>query len=137
MDDKLLAVLIGVMFGALGYWVATFWMKPLLQYREIRSKILIDLIFYAQVTNADGLNERMKALYEDRVVSNRRLSSELTACLLELPFWYTWWLVRIRRQIPERAAIDLIGFSNTTEFVEGTKRVDRIKTALGFKSEVV
>jgi len=136
MDEKLFAVLIGVVTGTVGYWFTTFWMKPILQYRELRSKVLIDLIFYAQVINADGLNERMKNLYEERVVSNRRLSAELTACFLDLPFWYKWWL-RSRGHMPERAAIDLIGFSNTTEYEAAAKRVERIKAALGIKAEMV
>ena len=136
MDDKLLAVLIGVFTGAVGYWFTTFWMKPILQYRELRSKVLIDLVFYAQVINADGLNERMKARYEERIVSNRRLSAELTACFLESPFWYQWWL-RARGHMPERAATDLIGLSNTTDYEAAFKRVERIKVALGIKVEVV
>ena len=136
MDEKLLAVLIGVIAGTVGYWFTTFWMKPILQYRELRSKVLIDLIFYAQVINADGLNERMKSLHEDRVLANRRLSAELTACLLELPFWYKRWL-QLRGHKPERATADLIGFSNTTEYEAANKRVERIKTALGIKVEVV
>jgi len=136
MDDKLLAALIGVVTGALGYWFTTFWMKPILQYREIRSKVLIDLIFYAQVINADGLNQRMQQLYEDRVVSNRRLSAELTACFSDLPFWYRWWL-RSRNHMPERAATDLIGFSNTTEYDAAAKRVERIKAALGIRTDRV
>jgi hypothetical protein len=136
VDDKLLAVLMGVITGAAGYWFTTFWMKPLLQYRELRSKVLIDLIFYAQVIDADGLNERMQKLYEERIVSNRRLSAELIACFLELPFWYKWWL-RLRGHMPERAATDLIGFSNTNEYDAAAKRVERIKAALGIKAEVV
>lgn len=136
MNEKLLAVLIGVITGTVGYWFTTFWMKPILQYRELRSKVLIDLIFYAQVINADGLNERMQELYEERVVSNRRLSAELTACFLDLPLWYKWW-IRSRGHMPERAATDLIGFSNTTEFEAAAKRVERIKVALGIKAEVV
>ena len=135
MDDKLLAVLIGVITGTAGYWFTTFWMKPILQYHELRSKVLIDLIFYAQVINADGLSERMQKLYEDRVVANRRLSAELTACSLELPFWYKWWLWS-RGHMPERAATDLIGFSNTTEYEAASKRVERIKGALGITVEV-
>ena len=130
MDDKLLAVLMGVVSGAVGYWFTTFWMKPVLQYRELRSKVLVDLIFYAQVINADGLNDRMKEHYEQRVVSNRRLSAELTACILELPFWYKLWL-RFRGHQPERAASDLIGFSNTTEYEAASNRVGRIKVAFG------
>ena len=136
MDDKLLAVLIGVITGAAGYWFTTFWMKPILQYRELRSKVLIDLVFYAQVINADGPNERMKALYEERIVSNRRLSAELTACFLELPFWYKWWL-RASGHMPERAATDLIYLANTTDYEAAIKRVERIKVALGIKVEVV
>ena len=136
MDEKLLAILIGVIAGAVGYWFTTFWMKPILQYHELRSKVLIDLIFYAQVINADGLNERMKSLHEDRVLANRRLSAELTACLLELPFWYKRGL-QLRGHKPERATADLIGFSNTTEYEAANKRVERIKTALGIKVEVV
>lgn len=136
MDEKLLTVLIGVVAGTLGYWFTTFWMKPILQYRELRSKVLIDLIFYAQVINAEGLNERMQKLYEDRVVANRRLAAELIACLLELPFWYKRWL-RLSGHMPERAATDLIGFSNTTEYEIASKRVERIKIALGIKVEVV
>ena len=136
MDDKLLAVLIGVIAGTAGYWFTTFWMKPILQYRELRSKVLIDLIFYGQVINADGLNERMQTLYEERVVSNRRLSAELTACFLELPFWYKLWL-RSRGHMPERAATDLMGFSNTTEYKAAATRVERIKGALGIKAKVV
>jgi hypothetical protein len=136
MDDKLLAVLIGTITGAFGYWFTTFWMKPILQYRELRSKVLIDLIYYAQVVNADGLNERMKNLYEERIVSNRRLSAELTACFSDLPPWYKWWL-RVRGHMPERAATDLIGFSNTTDYEGASRRVERIKVALGIKAEVV
>ena len=134
MDEKLLAVLIGVITGTVGYWFTTFWMKPILQYRELRCKVLVDLIFFAQVINADGLNERMKMLYEDRIVANRRLSAELTACLLELPFWYEWWL-RLRGHMPERAANDLIGFSNTTDYEAASKHVERIKNALGIEVE--
>jgi hypothetical protein len=136
MDDKLLAVLIGVITGTMGYWFTTFWMKPILQYRELRSKILIDLIFYAQVINADGLNDRMQKLYEDRVLANRRLSAELTACILELPPWYAW-LLRKRGHVPERAATNLIGFSNTREYEAASKRVEQIKVALGIKVEVI
>lgn len=136
MYEKLLTALIAVVTGTLGYFLTTFWMKPIIRYRELRNKILSDLIFYAQVVNADGLNERMKKLYEERIESNRRLSAELTTCFLELPRWYKWWL-RHGGQLPERAATDLIGFSNTTDYEAAAKRVERIKAALGIKTEMV
>ena len=134
MDEKLLAVLFGIVAGAMGYWIATFWMKPILQYRELRMKVFADFIFYAQVVNADGLNDRMKTLYEERITSNRRHSADLAACLTELPSWYRWWLQR-KGQAPERAASHLIGYSNTTEYETAAKVMIAIKKALGFRGD--
>ena len=131
MDDKLVAVLLGTVAGAAGYWISTFWMKPILQYREIRSKVFSDFIFYAQVINAERLNDRMKKLHEDRTLANRRHSADLAACLTELPRWYKWWLGR-KGQSPESAVTNLIGYSNTTEYDAADKKIRAIKKALGF-----
>jgi hypothetical protein len=136
MDDKLISVLVGVVAGAIGYWFTTFWMKPILRYRELRSKVLSDLIYFAQVINADGLNERMQKLYEERIEANRLSSAELTACLLELPSWYKAWL-QFHGYNPGAAAQDLIGFSNTTDYDAAAKKVERIKAALGIQTTVV
>lgn len=134
MDEKLIAVLLGIVAGALGYWISTFWMKPILQYRDIRLRVFSDFIFYAQATNAEGLNDRMKKLYEDRTMANRRNSADLAAYLHDLPAWYKWWLHR-RGQSPERAVSHLIGYSNTTEYEAADKRVVAIKKALGFNDD--
>ncbi len=136
MDEKLIVVLIGIVSGAIGYWITTFWMKPILQYRELKSKILIDLIFYAQVVNAKGLDQSMKSLYEKRIESNRRHSAELTANFIELPTWYKIWLKLLGYNL-EKAAQNLIGYSNTTEYAEALKRVECIKQCLCIKSDVV
>jgi hypothetical protein len=132
MDEKIFAVLLGIVAGAIGYWLTTFWMRPILQYRELRKKVFADFIFYAQVINADGLNDRMKALHEERITSNRRHSADLAACLTELPSWYKWWLRR-NGQSPETAARHLIGYSNTTKHEAAAKVMKAIKKALGFK----
>lgn len=134
MDEKLLAIFLGVVSGAIGYWITTFWMKPILGYRELRVKVFADFIFYAQVVNAQGLNDRMKELYEQRITSNRRHSADLAACITELPPWYRWWLNR-KGQAPERAASLLIGYSNTTEYEPAAKMMMAIKKALGFKGD--
>ena len=130
MDEKLLAVLIGVAAGAAGYWISTFWMKPILQFRELRLKVFADFIYYAQVVNAQGLNERMQNLYEDRVLANRRSSADLAACIVDLPFWYKWWLRR-RGFSTERAAGHLIGYSNTTDYDNAAEAMRAIKQSLG------
>jgi hypothetical protein len=135
MDTNIVAAFIGVAAGAAGYWVTTFWMRPLLQYRELRMKVHADFIFYAQVVNAAGLNERMQNLYEDRVLANRRNSAELVACLGELPSWYKKRLVR-QGQAPVSAARHLIGYSNTTEYEAAAKLAAAIKRELGIQGEV-
>ncbi|MDD1630983.1 MAG: hypothetical protein LUP91_02115 [Methylococcaceae bacterium] len=74
MDEKLLAVLLGIIAGGIGYWITTFWMKPILQYRELRLKVFADFIFYAQVVNADGL-----------MVASQEGSSSRDGC--KPPYW--------------------------------------------------
>lgn len=132
MDEKFLAVVLGIVSGAAGYWITTFWMKPILQYRELRTKIFADFIYYAQVVNADGLSNRMKDLYEERIIANRRSSADLAACANELPAWYRWWLRR-KNVFPDRSASHLIGYSNTTEYDQAAKVERAIKKWLGFE----
>lgn len=85
MDPKLVAVFIGIVSGATGYWFITFSIQPILRYKNIRNQVLMDFIYYAQVVNADDLNEEMKALYRERILANRKSSAQLTAAILELP----------------------------------------------------
>lgn len=131
--DKLITIMVGLVTGFIGYWFTTFWMKPILQYRELRSSILSDFIFYAQVIDPADLHERLLKLYERRIESNRKNSAELSACLLELPKWYLWWLHR-RGYKPEGVPSDLIGYSNTTKDDDARKRINRIKKCLGLKT---
>lgn len=134
MDTNILTAIIGLVAGAGGYWFTTFWMKPILQYREIRSKVLADLIYYAQVVNADGLGQRMQELLSERIHANRRAAAELAACLYELPRWYLWWLNWIGQK-PDVAATNLIGYSNTSDFDMAEKRVQIIRKSLGLPAE--
>ena len=94
MDVNLWAVLIGIVAGALGYWFTTFSMQPILRFRDFRNQVLMDFIYYAQVINADGLNDKMKALYQERVLANRRASAQLSAAIQDLPRWYLFYLKR-------------------------------------------
>jgi hypothetical protein len=75
INDNLVAVLFGIVSGAVGYWFTTFWMKPILQYRELRSSIFADMIFYAQVTNAHKEDLRKQQLVVERIAANRRHSA--------------------------------------------------------------
>ncbi len=134
MDVNIVTALIGVSAGAIGYWLSTFSVQPILRYRDFRSQVLKDFIYYAQVVNAERLNEEMQALYKERVLANRKTSAALTAAILELPCWYKWYL-RTKGLSPEDGAMRLIGYSNTTDHETANRLSASIRSALGLPSE--
>jgi hypothetical protein len=134
MDIGLLSALIGLIAGAFGYWFTTFNMQPILRFRDLRNQVLMDFIYYAQVINAEGLNEEMQALYRERKLANRRTSSQLTAAIQDLPIWYLICL-KHKGYRPEEAARHLIGYSNTTEYEQAHKVEAAIRRQLGLPKE--
>lgn len=134
MDINLVTALIGITAGALGYWLSTFHIQPILRFNDVRNQILIDFIYYAQVINAAGSNDEMQNLYRDRVLANRRASAQLFAATVCLPCWYRWHL-KHKKWEPEEAAKFLIGFSNTTEDEQAAKVEAIIRMKIGLPPE--
>ena len=130
MDSGLWVAIIGVGAGAFGYWFSNFSVQPILRYKNVRSKIVRDFIYYGQVVNADGLNDEMKALYRERVLENRSSSAELSAILERLPGWYLWYLERKGLQLGT-AASRLIGYANNTEWTKAHEIERSIRRDLG------
>lgn len=128
--------LLGLIAGGLGYLIVTFHFTPIIRYLNTKHDILSDLIFFANATNAEGLNEKMKERLERRIESNRRHSSELTACYFDLPFWYKKWL-EYKNENPQDASTNLMGLSNTFDFDVVDKRVEKIKKLLRFDTKVI
>lgn len=126
--------LIGITAGIIGYWFSTFSVQPILRYRNVRNKVLMDFIYYAQVIKAENLNDEMKKLYKERRLSNRKTSAELSAAILDLPKWYLYYL-KLRGQNPTEAARHLIGFSNTSEYDQSAKVGAKIRKQLGLPEE--
>ncbi|KAF3976911.1 MAG: hypothetical protein HFP77_10065 [Methylococcales symbiont of Iophon sp. n. MRB-2018] len=92
MDTTLQAVLIGAVSGSIGYWFSTFSVQPILRYKNIRNQVLIDFVYFAQVVNAEGLNDEMQKLHHERILANRKASAELNAAIAKLSFWYSRFL---------------------------------------------
>jgi len=67
----------------------------------------MDFIYYAQVVNADGLNDEMQALFQERGLANRKSSALLSAAVLDLPKWYLRYL-EYKGLAPEVAAKHLL-----------------------------
>lgn len=136
ITKELWAPFLGLLGGALGYLIVTFYFRPIHRYLEIRDQVVSDLVFYADATNADGLNENMQAKVWNRVESNKRHSADLWACHLNLPTTYKWYLW-IRRERPDAAAKEMMGLSNTFDHEAAANRVDRIKVYLRIDSEEI
>ena len=134
MDVGLWAALIGIVAGAIGYWFTTFSMQPILRFRDVRNQVLMDFIYYAQVINADGLNDEMQELFRERGLANRKTSAQLSAAVLDLPCWYLRYL-KCKSLAPEVAAKHLIGYSNTTDYDQAHKIEDAIRRRLGLPQE--
>lgn len=130
MDVKLLAVIIGIVCGAIRYWFATLFMQPIFRYRELRNNVLSDFIYYAQVINADSLNFDMRNLHRQRSFANRKRSAKLNAAILVLPVLYLWRLKQ-KGMHSEEAAKKLIRYSNTFEYEQAHKVESTIRKHLG------
>lgn len=134
MDVSIVSVIIGVGAGALGFWVSTFWIQPILRYRDLKHKIHRDFIYFAQVINVQDLNDDMQILYRERTLSNRNMSASLSAAVLELPPLYKMYL-KFKGLDPRSAAEQLIGYSNTTEYEMSHKIQASIRKKLGLPPE--
>lgn len=135
MDSSLVAAFVGITAGAIGYWLSTFAVQPILKFREVRFRIHSEFIYYAQVIKADGFSDEMKTLHRERILANRRSSAQLSAAYLELPCWYRYYLGK-RGMKPQHAVRRLIGFSNTTEYDAAHEAEDAIKRFLNIPREI-
>jgi len=94
----------------------------------------MDFIYYAQVINAEKLNDDMKALYKERVLANRRSSAQLSAAIQELPVWYLGYL-RTKRLSARRSSASSYWISNTTEYDAADKKENAIRRHLGLEKQ--
>ncbi len=127
-------LLFSLVAGAGGFLIITFWFQPILRYRSIKYQIISDLFFYANVVNADGLNEEMQERLKKRIQADRRNSSDLEACIPTLPGWYRYWLKK-RGEETGKAAEELLRLSNTFNHMKASGSVDLIKKYLRIKTD--
>ena len=131
MCDKWISIIIGLFAGALGYVLPTFFFQPILRYREIRSRIIFDLIFYANTRNP-SLPKEKRVEGED---SARRRSAELEANYDEdLPCLFKKYL-EYKKIFPKEAAKALINLANSDKQEDINAALQRIKEHLKISIE--
>ncbi len=134
MSVEFVTTLIGLIAGAIGYLIATFWVRPILRYKEIRSQVISDLVFYANAIKK-GPDGSMRERVWERVVANRRHSADLAAIYGELPSLYIQYLKRKGVYI-DRAVEALMALSNTYEWKDANVLVKNIHEYLQIKPRV-
>lgn len=112
----------------MGYLIATFWVRPILRYRDIKYQVASDLVFFA---NAIG-SQTNRAL--ERMDANRRRAADLAAINGELPSWYRWWLTK-HHEDPKQASKELIGLSNAPDVNEAKERIEHVRQWLGLPTQ--
>lgn len=126
--------LLSIAAGAFGYLIATFWVRPILRYRNIRSSVIEDLVFFANAVELQKLDGSLRDDALARKDANRRRAAELGAVLSELPSWYRC-LLRVRTENPGAASSELIGLSNSSNRREAKEYVARIERHLRLPRE--
>jgi len=121
----ILVLLIGIIAGGASYLIVQFWMNPLLRYLSIKHEVTSDLVFYANVINADGLNKKMQERHRERQDQNRKHASEIRASYYRLPWWYKRYLSFVKED-PVGASKALIGLSNTSEYDLGDQHTKQL-----------
>jgi hypothetical protein len=130
-----LIILLSILAGATSYLVVNFWMNPLLRYLEIKHQVTSDLVFYANVIDATGLNEEMQERRLERQRNNRRHAAEIRATYYRLPSWYRARLRRVGED-PIEASRALIGLSNSSHALPGDPFVTSLANALRIPDEI-
>lgn len=128
--------LLGLIAGSTGYLIVTFICQPILRYRELRYSVISDLVFYRNAVTADGLDNVMKERLNERVSANRRHAADFAAIYYQLPSGFRRYL-SWRGVDLIKANSELLGLSNTFEFDQAAKRIERIQKQLKVEPPVV
>lgn len=118
-------------FVAIASWLLlNFWMKPIVQYLELKRAIKEDLVNYGDVLEPLIVeNEYLLHRRHERQDRNRLHAGEIRAINDELPAWFRWYLRRVKED-PTRASVALVGMSNANEVVDIEHFLGSLKTAL-------
>ena len=120
------STLLSIMAGAMGYLIATFWVRPILRYRDIKSQVASDLVFFANAIELQKLDGSCREDTLQRKDANRRCAADLKAIYFELPGWYRL-LLKWRSENPGEASSELIGLSNSSSRDEAKDCIQKVK----------
>lgn len=127
--EEFIIFFLGVIAGAIGYLIATFWMRPILRYLDVKHAVTADLVFYANAIMVAEDAVVVPEMKQARTQANRKNAAELVACSLRLPTFYNWML-RKRGEDPLAASSELIGLANASIRDHADRHIELIKKHL-------
>ena len=119
---------LSIIAGAIGYLIITFWVRPILRYKDIKYQVASDLMFFQNTIGPDLEGNIRKETLEG-MKSNRRHAADLAAIYGDLPSWYQR-LLKKRKEDPQGASQYLIGLSNEMNRDEAKWRIKLVKDSL-------
>jgi hypothetical protein len=132
--EQIWITLLSIVAGAGGYLIATFWVRPILRYKDLKYEIASDLVFFANAIELQKLDGSLREDTLTRKDANRRRASDLAAIYDYLPAGYRRWLQK-HKEDPKRASSELIGLSNELDVKEAKRRIQSIKACLRISLE--
>jgi hypothetical protein len=119
----IIPVVLGVPVGIISYAITNYLLEPIREYRNIKSQILADLIYYddvAEITNVPGPEQNKQI---ERNLKFHRYSADLIAAYHKLPEFHSVKTIWDAKEFPLKAAEALMHYSNaiTREQIEEAK----------------
>lgn len=118
-----------VFAGGIGYLIVTFWLRPILRYKDLKHQLIADLIYYANAVAPDSRDELIVEHHNNRRLALRRHSAEFVACYLTLPSWYKGFL-DLDKEEPMNAATQLMGLSSSRNHDQAAFRIRNVEKFL-------
>jgi hypothetical protein len=122
--------ILSIFAGAFGYLAVNFWIRPIKRYYDLKHDLVVDQIFYANAVNPAGMNDYIHEQHAKRVLAFRKHSAAFLACFQYLPWWFKFFILSKRGEEPCNASPELMGLSNTCDYDDAAKRVEKIRKYL-------
>lgn len=123
MNPIILGAAVGFVIGLAGFIIVQFWIRPIMGYRKIKTKVQSLL---SEISEGGVRDEQKRT-------SLRKLSAELSKSHNDLlPSWYRIRL-QSRRESPPEACGHLMALANTKSADHAGSRVDKLKESLNIE----
>jgi len=118
--------------GVLGWVVASFFGKPLIEFLDLRRKVHEEIVYTGNVGFMDLQDEKQRARYDEAVENLRRLGAKVQAIDVAATTPLRFVLLKVGFNL-EQAGRGLIGLSNSLHLRDGGRMMQTAWIQNGLK----